>query len=501
MRARPTSPGLPERILPPWARQAASVICLILVWWSVGTAASAAVTHRNVLVLYSNGRLLPANVEVDRALVEHFAARDDVSVALASEFLDSPRFGGEGYELAMADYLREKYAAAPPEVIVAGGEEALDFWLRRRDRIFPGVPIVHLAISAAWLERMRPRPPDVVGIPIDHDVGGTIEQALRWHPAARRLVVVTDSSPWGREWEQHLRERTADLAGRLAVEFLIGLPTDELQQRLRDLPADTIVYSPGFFVDGRGRNFVPREAVRLVAAASAAPVYGPFATFVGTGIVGGRTTGYDAIGHRGAEIVLALLAGAAPASLALPPVMPKALHVDWRQLRRWGIDPRTLPDDAVVQFRTPTFWESYGRWVLAACAVVLVQAGFILALLIERRRRRRSVAALGQSEQHMSLAARAAGLSMWALDVAPRRSGLPGPAPALANATRPVRSSTSPARSSASTRPTATGSRRPSVARSRPARTSRSSTASLRTTVSCAGNRRAGAPTPARVSG
>ena len=38
----------------------------------------------------------------------------------------------------MADFLREKYAAAPPEVIMAGGEEALDFWLRHRDEDLPG---------------------------------------------------------------------------------------------------------------------------------------------------------------------------------------------------------------------------------------------------------------------------------------------------------------------------------------------------------------------------
>jgi signal transduction histidine kinase len=408
----------------------ACIVCLIAFWSPLGTAASGAVKQHNVLVLYANGRLLPANVEADRALVERFAARADLSVALASEFLDSPRFGGEAYERAMADFLREKYAAAPPEVVIAGGQAALEFWLRHREEVFPGVPVVHLAVPVAWLEQLRPLPSGFVGIPIEHDVLGTIEQALRWHPAARRLVVVTDASPLGRDWGQPVRALTANLADHLTVEFLVGLPADELQRRLRDLPADAIVYSPGFFVDGSGRAFLPRDSVQLVAAASAAPVYGPFSTLVGTGIVGGRSTGFDVIGHRGAEIVLALLEGAAPASLALPAVMPTALHVDWRQLRRWGIDPQTLPGDAVVRFRTPSFWESYGRWVLGAGVVVLLQAGFIAALLVERRRRRGTAAALLQSEQHMSLAARAAGLSMWVLDVGLRRKGLQEDAPA-----------------------------------------------------------------------
>ena len=111
-----------------------------------------------------------------------------------------------------------------------------------------------------------------------------------------------------------------------------------------------------------------------------------------------------------------------------------------------------------MQFRTPSFWESYGHWVLVAGVVVLLQAGLIVALLVERRRRRGTAAALVRSEQHMSLAARAAGLSMWVLDVGHQSKGLREDKPALP-LPRPVRCSTLPARSSTSMRPTASGSR------------------------------------------
>jgi PAS domain S-box-containing protein len=48
--------------------------------------------------------------------------------------------------------------------------------------------------------------------------------------------------------------------------------------------------------------------------------------------------------------------------------------------------------------------------------VMLLQAGLIVALFLERRRRRRTAAALTQSEEHMRLAANAANLSTWVLD-------------------------------------------------------------------------------------
>lgn len=235
-------------------RRVAGLAWLVWLWVIAIPSPAQTVETRNVLVHYSNGRLLPANVESDRALVERFGRRADLSVALASQFLDYPRFGGEACERAVAEFLREKYAAAPPRVLVAGGGDALEFWLRHRERIFPGVPVVHVGVGAARLDSLRPLPSDVVGIAVDDDVAGTLEQALRWHPAARRLVVVGDGSAWSREWDRHVRSQAARFADRLTVETLAGLPLAELQRRLQGLPRDAIVFTAGFFADGSGRH-------------------------------------------------------------------------------------------------------------------------------------------------------------------------------------------------------------------------------------------------------
>jgi C4-dicarboxylate-specific signal transduction histidine kinase len=375
-----------------------------------------AASARNVLVLYSNGRLLPANIEVDRGLAEVFAAHPDLRVDHSAEFLETAKFSGEAYERTLVAYLREKYATHPPDVIIAGAEDALDFALRNRQQLFPHAPIVHIAVPSAHLRKIPLLPPDVTGTPLDYDFVGTVEQALRMRPGARHLVGVTGTSAWDRGWEALLRSQSSILSGRLTVELLAGLPIDELQRRLRQLPESAIVFTPGIYRDGTGRLFTPREAARLIAAASAAPVYGPFSTFIGTGIVGGVMASYSAVGRVGGETAMQLLAGTAPASLKVPAAMPTALQVDWRQVRRWGIAPEAVPIDAIVQFREPTFWEAYRQWVIVAGAVMLLQAGLIAGLLFERRQRRRTATALAESEQHMSLAARAANLAIWTLE-------------------------------------------------------------------------------------
>jgi C4-dicarboxylate-specific signal transduction histidine kinase len=370
----------------------------------------------NVLVLYSFGRLLPANLEGDRGLRETFATRPDLPVTISFEYLDNLRFQGEAYDKTFSTYLRDKYASMPPDVILAAADDSLDFVLRHRSEMFARTPVVYMNVTTTYLRSIPSLPADVVGTAIEYDFVGTIEQALRWHPGTNRLVIVTGASSWDHDRESQIRARLPSLPGRLSVEFLAGLPADELQRRLRGLQAGTIVFTPGYFVDGGGQESAPRESVQLIAAASPVPVYGTFSTLMGMGIVGGRMATFEAVGRLGARTAIALLEGAAPAAVKPPATIPAQLHADWRQLERWHIPRRDVPPDTVVWFREPTLWESNRELVILSIAVILLQAGLIFALLLERRRRRATVAALARSEQHMRLAAQAAKLSSWVLD-------------------------------------------------------------------------------------
>ncbi len=352
--------------------------CLLL----ASVAGAAETPH--VLVLYSNNRLLPANIEGERGLRETLAS----SVELSAEFLDYPRFEGEPYESSLTAFLGQKYARRPPAVIVAGGSDALGFLLEHRAQLFPGVPVVHMAVSPSRLATFGPLPGDLVGVTGEPDFSATIDQALRWHPRARRLVLVTGTAPPDRRFEAQLRALFPRFADRAVPEFLAGLPTAALHQRLAELGEDAVVFTPGYFRDGAGRELTPREAAAGIAAAANAPVYGPFGTFIGTGIVGGFMIDFEAVGRQAGVLVNALLAGAAPAALSLPEVMPATWMLDWRQVLRWGLDPDAIPAGTVIQFREPPFLEAHRREAMAAAAVFLLQSGLILWLLFERRRRR-----------------------------------------------------------------------------------------------------------------
>ena len=87
---------------------------------------------------------------------------------------------------------------------------------------------------------------DLLAMPgIEDSEMDTIDAALVLHPRARRLVVVTGASRPDRELEAGLRRNTERLRSRLTLEFLVGLPTDAVLKRLRQLGNDSVVFTPG----------------------------------------------------------------------------------------------------------------------------------------------------------------------------------------------------------------------------------------------------------------
>jgi signal transduction histidine kinase len=350
-------------------------------------SAAAAITTKHVLVFYSHSRMVPSNVLIDQSLSAALANDSEQPLRMHSEFLDEPEFGGEAYESTVVAYLHEKYASAPPDVIIAVSDSALSFVVHHRAELFPSAPVVHVMVFSKTLQALQPIRADIVGVPNNYDYSGTIVQALHWHPNARRLILVLGASAYDHEDEARLRKEVPAIAGSAIPEYWSGLPRGVLEKKLRSLGPDAVVFTPGFYQDGDGDQYTPRDVAAFVAGASAAPVYGPWLPFIGTGVVGGRMPSPEKMGAQAAQTVKALLAGTAPAALRLAHYTPTTLHVDWRQVQRWRIDKKLIPADAVVHFRDPTLWEAHRMAVMVVTSVILIQTSLIAWLYVERRRR------------------------------------------------------------------------------------------------------------------
>ena len=400
-------------------RRALVSVCVWIVAAAMAATARAEVDH-SVLIVFSDNRLLPTNVEVDDAFRKALASSRTDRFEVYSEFLDRAVFAGPAYDEALLNLFRQKYAGPrTPTVILAGGTYAVRFLLANRATLFQHVPIVFAGMSAEEVEKLQPLPPDVIGVPVSFDYRGTVLEALRLHPKTRRLWLIVGANPVDRNDLPRLRQIADEVRDRVDVEILDGLTIEALQSRLRTLGPNDLVFTSGFFSDGAGRQMIPREAAQIIASTSPAPVYGPFTTFIGTGIVGGRMPSWRTVGSDAAYLVSQIFDGTDPAHVDVPKATASTLQIDWRQARRFGITEEQLPPDANVLFREPTFWEAYGRYAVVAAVVMLLQAVLIALLLHERRLQRRTAAALDMSQRNLTLAAQTARLTTWIWDTNP----------------------------------------------------------------------------------
>ena len=227
-------------------------------------------------------------------------------------------------------------------------------------------------------------PTDVVGAFSEFDISKTLDLARRLQPNARHLIIIAGKASFDHSWIASAHEDLAVPAVEYETTYLEGLAIDDLAERASHFPADSIVLFLTMFADGNGRNFLPKDALGLIAAKATAPIYGPYDTYVGHGVVGGNTVTFESMGTTVANLALDALAGNPLSNIDVP----STFFADARQLKRWGLPESALPAGAVLSFKEKALWEEYWGAITATLVVLALQGLIITGLLFERRRRR-----------------------------------------------------------------------------------------------------------------
>jgi PAS domain S-box-containing protein len=338
-----------------------------------------------IVVLHSERLELPGSLRFDESLRVALAAGGDRPFDVYSESLDTTRFPTADDRRAQSDYLRRKYADRKPDLIISIGDAARELLVLHRASLFPGTPIL-AGVTRGTLDSL---PPGIIGLVTRTQMRTTLELALGLHPDTRRVVVLAGASPMDRHEAQIALREFRAAAPAVEIVELGPLPMAKILEAVAALPPKTVIFYLHILQDGDGRSFVPRDALATIAARANAPIYGPYETFVGRGIVGGHVYSFEAAAAKIAAVALQTLRGERPEGRAI--VHDANIYVfDWRQLQRWRVEERRLPAGSLVRFREHTVWDTHRWWVIGGVAALLAQAALIAGLLVSRAQRRRA---------------------------------------------------------------------------------------------------------------
>lgn len=292
-------------------------------------------------------------------------------------------------EAAVADYVGAICARRAPDLVVTNGGPAVRFFGRHRERFGEGVPVVHGGADVRWLEGVSLSPQETAVV-VRMDIPALMENMLRLRPWTKEVVAIFGDSPAERFWADRFRREWQPWASRVRLTLGDGLSFDETVRRSERLAPDAVIFFGLMIVDAAGVPHEQQTALDRLHEASSVPVFGWASVSLGRGIVGGPLHLVERLAEEISASGVKLLHGVPASSIPVKTVNLSSPIYDARELKRWGIDEKTLPPGSEVRYREPSFVSLYRGRILGAAAVIVLQALAIVALVEGRQRQRRA---------------------------------------------------------------------------------------------------------------
>jgi PAS domain S-box-containing protein len=330
------------------------------------------------------------------------------------EFLGGRRLDEKGYEEALVATLRRTYAEEGLDLVLIQSYTGLQFAVRHRDEIFPGVPIIFLDVDPGQLMGQHMWP-GVTGVTAEQGIPKTVDLALHLHPDAESVAVISSNSTPDRYFLSRIHAELLRHQNRVKEIDLFALPTTQLMEKLAELPQQTII----FFQLAREDSVQPAIDTDdiLEWIAQRRPTYSIFQSdIMNHGGIGGADYDSEAEFPLVTEQAKRVLSGERPENIPVASYSGAHAFVDWRQLQRWHIPESALPPGTIVLYREPTLWERGRKYFLIGIAVIILQGLLIFGLLWQRARKRRAEAVLRESEMRFRVMANTTPALIWMCD-------------------------------------------------------------------------------------
>ena len=377
-------------------------LTILVVGAWLGAAAGAPITpeYPSVLILLPGQPGSPGAAAIASGVRAVLQSEWSFRVSIEVEHVDVALYDSpEEEERRLRTMYGSKYRNRRFDMIVAAFPDPFRFILRTRDELWPGTPVVVCGMDEGSVRDLK-LPPGFAILTIRFDMEGTLRAARTLLPDTRHVALVGGASAVEQVYHDLIRQAVSK-AGGLDVIDLTRLPIADVLARVSSLPEHTVIVLSSYQVDGAGRRFYGTDIVPHVSNAANRPAFAQVTLALGQGVVGGSVIDFENIGRDAGRMAAKMLRGEAAPSAPVPSFATSTPRFDGRQLVRWNLDERRLPEDSQVIFREPTLWQTYRWYVVSAVALIGVQAALIVTLLVQRQRRREAQAAL----QHVQAAA------------------------------------------------------------------------------------------------
>lgn len=309
-------------------------------------------------------------------------------IELQIEYMDAKKYPYEVIADTLFRLYQDKFVNEHFDIVIVSDNDAYNFILEHRDRLFPGIPVVFCGLNDVNPEKIDSS--FVTGILENINVRDTLELALSIHPNKDKLVVIGDQSITGMAIRNQIEAVKPYFGDRLEFEFWEKYSLHEIQERVQNLPRSSFLFFIPFFHNVGGQFMSASEVLNAVAQVTDLPIYSNWEFLLGYGMVGGRLLSGHLHGRITAEKALRILEGEPPSNIPVTSEVVDRYMFDYQVLIQRDISRRQVPPDSLFINEPEAFYE-LDKQVFQVIMVSLFTLVVVLIFLIRNIIRRRAV--------------------------------------------------------------------------------------------------------------
>lgn len=379
----------------PRVATAVVIVAMVSPWTCVAAGAQPR-PARTVLAIHWGSATFPATPIVNAAILDALRSDPKLVVNYFTEYLESDRLS-EQASLALRDHIRKKYHGRRIDVVIAIADAALRFVLDYRAELFPGTPIVYSGVALPEGVDLRSGG-GLTAVMRGQAYSETLNLALDLHPSTERVFVVAETRD--DSTRESVRAELRHFEQRVALSYISAPTVSRLLEEIKRVPPRSLVLYVWHQQNQSGPLLYATEVARSITEVATVPVYGTNDNYIAEGVVGGVARRTAETAARVGEMARQILGGRRAQDIPIENARLLPIF-DWRQVKRWRIEPSRLPDNAEIRFRVPTPWESYRDYIIVIAGIITVQLLLIAALLAQRAQRRGAENALLEREARL----------------------------------------------------------------------------------------------------
>ncbi|MEM5948276.1 ABC transporter substrate binding protein [Spirochaetia bacterium 38H-sp] len=360
-----------------------SVLCFFFLFFSSSLQAE---NNKNILFLHSYNTDYKWTRDIDRGFKDSFVSGHE-EYSIYTEFMDTKHYSPELIEDMFLDYLIEKYKNTYFSLILVSDDNALEFIIKNRKKLFPYNPMMPVIFSGINNTERHINRDNITGIAEKVDISGTIELILHILPFTDTITVITDTTPTGKLNRELFINQSRLYETRVNFILLDNETIESLQKKLSNLPNNSAVIYLTFLRDAEGKQLSLNQSIHMVVETSKRPVFTCWDSFIIEGAVGGRVlTGY-LVGKELAMLVEKFINGKAIKDIEVIKEPLSRSVVDFYMVKKYGIPINRIPEDTEIINLPRTFFYEYPNIFFAVLVTVLVLATLIILLIISNRKK------------------------------------------------------------------------------------------------------------------